>query len=110
MAMDADISVTGEIRSRGGRIRVWLVREVLEPPRVSGIGSFAVRDQVHARRAVGEPHQVKSWCSRRQRKIGDPDDVALNDSLAMLFQRTEGALQQIGIQLAIGPLRKDRCG
>jgi len=53
---------------------------------------------------------MESRCARRQGKIGDANDVAVNNSLAMLFQRTEGALQQIGIQLAIGPLRKDRCG
>jgi hypothetical protein len=45
-----------------------------------------------------------------QGKIGDINDVAVNDSLAMLLQRAESAPQQAGIQLAIGSLRKNRHG
>ena len=58
-------------------------------------------DQVRADAAVNEVHQVKPWCARGKREIGDADNIPVGDAVAMLFEGIERTPQQTGIYVAV---------
>src|ERR1700683_4564401 len=57
-------------------------------------------NQVGAHAAVGEIHQVKPWCTRGKREVGDADKIPVADAVMMLLQCIERTPQQAGIDLA----------
>jgi hypothetical protein len=67
-------------------------------------------NQVRARAAVGEVHQVKPRCARGKGEVGDADKIPVADALVMLLQGIERTPQQPGIYLAVDTFCPSECG
>ena len=66
-------------------------------------------NQVRARAAVGEVHQVKPRCARGKGKDGDADKIPVADAVVMLLQSIKRTPQQPGIYLAVDTFRPSEC-
>ncbi len=66
-------------------------------------------NQVRARAAVGEVHQVKPRCARGKGEVGDSDKIPVADAVVMLLQSIERTPQQPGIYLAVDTVCSSEC-
>ena len=109
VTMSADIERTRSIGSSGGRVRVRLIGEALEPSRMSGVGAPSMGNQVRPHAALGEVHQVKPRSARGKGEVGDADKIPVADAVVMLLQSIERTPQQTGIYLALDTFWPSEC-
>ena len=58
-------------------------------------------NQVRARAALGEVHQVKPRCARGKGEVGDADKIPIANAGVMLLQSIERTPQQTGSDLTV---------
>jgi hypothetical protein len=105
VTMSADIERTRSIGSGGGRVRVRLIGEALEPTRVRRVGPSSVGNQVRPDAAVRDVDQVEPWCPRRKGEVSDADKVSVADAVLMSLQSIERTPNQTGIDLTVDAVR-----
>jgi hypothetical protein len=94
MAMGSDIGSPGPIGSCRARVRAWLIREALQPAGMQRVGAAPVGDQMRARAALGDIHQVKSRHTRGQGEVRNGDEILEADAVVVSFQRGQRTMQQ----------------
>ena len=101
VAMSTDIDRTRSIGSGGGRVRVRLIGEALEPSRMRRVGTPSMCNQVRPHATVRKVHQVESRCTRRKGEVRDADKVAGTDAVTMLLQSIERTTKQTGVDVSV---------
>jgi hypothetical protein len=101
VTMGAHIERACFIGSGGGRIRVGLIREALEPSRMRRVGTPAMSNPMRPHAAISKVHQVKPRCTRRKGEVSDADKVLVADTVAVSLQRIERTSKQTRGYLAV---------
>jgi hypothetical protein len=99
--MSANIERTRFIGSGGGRVRVRLIGEALEPTCVKRVGPSSMGHPVRPHAAVSEVDQVEPRCTRRKGEISDADKVSVADATLMSLQSVACTPNQTGIDLTV---------